>query len=340
MPLFFIFTTMKKLLVAFLFTTSFFCAGAQTTAELKETARAFIRQGDYANAVLVLKRGLQQDPKDIGMAKDLAMSYYYQKDNTRALETIKPVLDNEQADDQAFQIAGNIYKQLDLQKDGEKMYRRGIKKFPDSGPLYNELGELLFAQQDYDAIKQWEKGIQSDPSYSKNYFNAAKYYFLTNDKVWSILYGEIFLNMEPMSSRAPEIKQLLLDSYKKLFTDTDLEANNKDKNNFVKAFLREMNKQTAMVSGGVNTESLTMIRTRFILGWFSNTGAMPFKLFELQQQLLKEGMFEAYNQWLFGSVQNLSVYQNWITTHAVENAAFTDFQRSRLFKIPIGQFYH
>src|SRR5215218_336700 len=116
----------------------------------------------------------------------------------------------------------------------EKVYRKGLKKFPESGPLYNDLGELQWSQQDYDAIKQWEKGIETDPSYSKNYYNAARFYFMSTDKVWSILYGEIFLNMEPMSARAPEIKQLLMDSYKKLFTDTDLEQGSKDKNDFVK----------------------------------------------------------------------------------------------------------
>lgn len=314
---------------------------AQSRGELQETAKAFIRQGDYANAIVVLQRGLLQDPKNIEMSKDLAMSYYYQKDNLKALDVIKPVLDNEQADDQSFQIAGNIYKQLNLLKDCDRMYRKGIKKFPESGPLYNELGELMYAQQDYDAIKQWEKGIQSDPAYSKNYYNAARYYFLTNDKVWSILYGETFINMEPNSNKAPEVKQFLLDSYKKLFTETDLEINNKDKNTFVKAFLHEMNKQATLAGLGISAESLTMIRTRFILSWFNNQQAgLPVKLFELQQQLLKDGLFEAYNQWLFGSVQNLMGYQNWINTHTTENLAFTEFQKGRIFKVPGGQYYH
>ena len=334
---------MKKVCIICLLLTACLApkAEAQSRSELQETAKAFIRQGDYTNAVIVLNRGLQMEPGNIEMSKDLAMSYYYQKDNTRALEVIRPVLDNEQADDQSFQIAGNIYKQLGLLKDCEKMYRKGIKKFPESGPLYNELGELMFTQQDYEAIKQWEKGIQADPSYSKNYYNAAKFYYLSTDKVWSILYGETFLDMEPMSAKAPEMKQLLLDSYKKLFTDADIEAGGKDKSPFVKAFLREMNKQVSLLNGGINPESLTMIRTRFILGWFAGQQQpMPFKLFEFQQQLLKDGMFEAYNQWLFGSVQNLMAYQNWVNSHLSDNTAFTDFQKGRIFKIPGGQYYH
>jgi tetratricopeptide (TPR) repeat protein len=339
---FFIFTGMKKLLISLLLCLPACLFSAQTpkAAQLHENAKAFIRQGDYANAILVLNRALQMEPQSTAMAKDLAMSYYYQKDNIKALETIKPVLDKDDADDQCYQIAGNIYKQLDQQKEAEKLYKKGIKKFPESGPMYNELGELLLAQKDYDAIKQWEKGIEADPSYSRNYYNAAKFYFLTADKVWAVLYAEIFINMEPLSPKAPEVKQLLLDSYKKLYADADLEQGNKDKNDFIKKYLQGMNKQSPVAASGINTETLTMIRARFILEWFSgNEKQYPFRLFDYHRQLLKEGMFEAYNQWLFGPAQNLAAYQNWIGTHSAENTAFTDFQKGRIFKIPAGQYY-
>ena len=90
-----------------------------------------------------------------------------QRDNAKALEVIKPLLDRDDADDQCFQIAGNIYKQLEQPKECDKLYRKGIKKFPDSGALYNELGELLWAQKDFTAIKQWEKGIEVDPVFQR-----------------------------------------------------------------------------------------------------------------------------------------------------------------------------
>lgn len=57
-------------------------------------------------------------------------------------------------------------------------------------------------------------------------------------------------------------------------------------------------------------ESLMMIRTRFILDWMNSSAKKyPHRLFEYQQQLLREGMFEAYHQWLFGSAQNLVSFQ-------------------------------
>ncbi len=333
---------MKKLSIALLgcLFTLVITAQTQTAQQLHETARSFMKQGDFPNAILVLNRAVQQEPKNIPVAKDLAMSYYYNKENAKALETINPVLDREEADDQSFQIAGLIYRQAEMTKDCEKMYKKGLKKFPESGPLYNELGELQWQQQNFEAIKQWEKGIETDPSYSRNYYNAAKYYYLTTDKVWSLLYGEIFINMEPLSSSAPEIKNLLLDGYKKLFSEANLENNNKDKSNFVKAFLKNMNGQSSVAAAGINTETLTMIRTRFILNWFSEAApTFKYRLFAHQQQLLREGLFDAYNQWLFGSAQNLSAFQNWVNNNNNTYNEFLKFQKGRIFKIPTGEYY-
>lgn len=333
---------MKKRLSFFLIISFLvFTCAAQDAKQLHETARTFMLQGDFANAVLVLNRATAMEPKNIELSKDLALNYYFLKDFDKAAVIIKPVLDMDDADDQSFQIAGDIYIALNDTKEAEKIYKKGIKKFPSSGPLYNEYGELLLGQKDYNAIKQWEKGIEVNPGYSKNYFNACKYYYFTTDKVWSIIYGEVFINIEPVGSNSPEVKNILLEGYKKLFADADLEKSNKDRNEFADAFIKTMNKQSAIATNGINAESLTMIRTRFILDWYATyENSFGFRLFEYQRQLLQEGLFDAYNQWIFGAAQNLSSYQSWINTHPAEYAAFSRFQKGRIFKLPEGQYYH
>jgi Tfp pilus assembly protein PilF len=325
------------LLFFFLFLQSAF---AQNAAELHTTAHSFMQQGDYANAIVVLNRATQIEPENIEIIKDLSLSYYMQRDNNKALETIKPALDRADADDQCYQIAGNIYLQLGLVDDCNKLYRAGIKRFPESGSLYNELGVLLWEQKDNSAINQWEKGIETDPNYSKNYYNACKYYNLIQDKVWCILYGEIFVDMDPLNTRTTEIKSILLENYKKLFADTDIAKGNDSKNKFATAFIETMNKQSSVAAAGINAESLTMIRTRFILDWYPDYASkFPFRLFDFHKQLLEGGMFDAYNQWIFGSVQNLTAYQNWTITHSTDYNEFNHFQKGRIFKLPLGQYY-
>lgn len=332
--------TMKKLFLLFTLISAFTLgAGAQETKELQEQAKAYMRTGDYDNAALLLIKALEQSPTDISVSKDLALNYYFQKENNKALETIKPVLERPDVDDQSFQIAGNIYKQLDQMKDAEAMYKKALKKFHKSGPLFNEYGELLSLMQNTSAISQWEKGIEMDPGYSGNYYNAAKHYYFTTDKIWSIIYAEIFINIEPLSARTTEVKSLLLDSYKKLFAD-DVMKNMEGRNNFEQAFLQSMNKADTIAETGINTETLTMIRTRFILDWFERYASkFPFRLFEYHQQLLREGIFPAYNQWIFGATENLMSYQNWTSVNAAEYGEFNNFQKGRIFKMPAGQYY-
>jgi tetratricopeptide (TPR) repeat protein len=326
------------LIAAFLYST---CAMAQDVKLLQETARNFMMQADYPNAILVLNRALAIDANNYNIAKDLTLNYYLSGNFEKAYEIAKPLLDKDDADDQIFQIAGDILLAQTNTKECEKVYKKGLKKFASSGPLYNAYGELLFAQKDYSAIKQWEKGIETDPSYSRNYYNASRYYYFTTDKVWSIIYGEIFANMEPSGKQTPEIKTILFEGYKKLFVETDLTKATTEKNEFVKAYLQIMNKQTMLVSNGITTEALVMIRTRFILDWFNEFAEkFPFRLFEQQRQLIQEGFFDAYNHWIFTATQNLSTYQNWINLNSTIYNDFTRFQKGRIFKIPTGQYYH
>ncbi len=56
---------------------------------MHETAKTFMRSGDFDNAVIVLNRALQKDKKNLEMQKDLVMSYYLKRDYAKALEGSK-----------------------------------------------------------------------------------------------------------------------------------------------------------------------------------------------------------------------------------------------------------
>ena len=328
---------MKKIFLSLFWVVASIAVMAQDTP--LETARSFMRTGDFDNAILVLNNGLKQDPRNTDLKKDLVLAYTYKRDFAKALEIVKPMLEEDNVDEQTYQVAGNVYRALALYKDGEKMFKKALKKYPNSGVLYNEYGELLWDNKDYSAIEQWERGIDVTPSYAGNYYNAASYYYFTKDKVWTLIYGEIFVNMESLTERSTEVKKMLLDTYKqKLFTDID--KKDKKQSEFEKAVAETYDKQSSLTAKGITIESLNMIRTRFILEWYANHASkFPFRLFDYQQQLIREGMFEAYDQWLFGPVDNLSSFDQWTKTNSDAYAKFTTFQKGRVFKMPQGQHY-
>jgi Tfp pilus assembly protein PilF len=336
--------TWWRVCVMTLLTLSFLQVSAQQTAsQMRETAMAFQRQGDYGNAVIVLNRAIEQAPGSMELLTDLAYVYYLQRDFGKAIDIIKPLTEQDDAEIRTYQIAGNIYRAIAEISACERMYRRALKKYPDSGPLNAEYGEMLQARRDgAAAVAQWEKGIQLDPSYPVNYYHAARYYFSNGEMLRSLIYGEIFLNMDTYSGRSAEVKELLLEAYKNFYANpTGPKLSNLRKRTpFEEAFKAALLAQSPVASMGIDVNRLIMIRTRFVLQWFNAAGeTFPHRMIDQQRQLLREGLFEAYNQWLFGAASNAVEYQMWAGTHAEDIAAFSRFQQNRVFRMPAGQYY-
>jgi tetratricopeptide (TPR) repeat protein len=337
---------MKSFLVIGLFVLNFYpvLAQQQDAKTLHATAKEFIKQGDYDNAVLVLNSALKQEPNNLEMLKDFAFVNYLKRDFAKSIEVSKALIERDDADEQSFQLLGLTYKAIAEHKECNKLYKRGLKKFPNSAVLYNDFGELLAMDKDMSgAIEQWEKGIESMPNYSSNYYNAANYYARTGNLFHEILYGELFINLESYTTRTADIKALLLEAYKKLYTSDNFDQAASDKNNsaFAKLFFASAAKSKSIAAEGITTENITAIRILFILNWFheKNQEKFPFRLFDHQQYLLSEGLFDAYNQWIFGAAASPSAYQVWIQTHEKQAADFKQFQQSRVFKIPTQQYY-
>ena len=308
---------------------------------LHETARSFMRQGDYPNALLALDKALTIKPGNVDLLKDKAFVYYLQRDFANSISLGKQITAGPDADVQSFQILGLSYKAIGETKESDKMYKEALKKFPNSGAMYSEYGELLSENNNTDAIKQWEKGIEADPSYSGNYYFACKYYAQKGNIIWGLLYAEIFVNIESFSKRSDEIKNILFGGYKKLFSDPAALNNAKQNGNaFEKAVATNLGKLTVLMNDGVSPEALTALRTRFILNWYNGAGKQfPFHLFENQRILLQEGYFDAYNQWLVGPIADTKQFQVWTEAHPNELKAYQQYQRSVLFKMPAGQYY-
>src|SRR5438128_11960155 len=98
---------MKKYIPLVLFSlltvTSF--SQPEDSKKLYETAKGFMRSGDFDNAIIVLTRALLQDKDNLEMQKDLVMSYYMKRDYEKALEGVKVLVERDDADVVTFQIA-------------------------------------------------------------------------------------------------------------------------------------------------------------------------------------------------------------------------------------------
>jgi len=333
-----------KPILAFLFLLGSFSVSFSQHEDAKSLyakAKDYLKKGDLENANMYLKNALKIEPYSLDMLKDLAYINFLAEDYKGSASICLDLIQRPDADEQVFQILGNDYKATNQYKECAKVYKTGLAKFPESGPLYNEFGELLAMDKNLQgAIEQWEKGIKMDPNYSLNYFNATNYYARYNNLVKELMYGEVFVNLESFTTRTADVKALLLEAYKKLYASPDILALS-DKTEFTTALLEIMNKSKNLTVNGINADIITGIKTRFIIDWFISgyQQKFPFHLFDHQRFLMKEGLFEAYNQWIFGAAANPAAYEIWLNTHDKQAAGYKYYQQNKIYKIPANQFY-
>ncbi len=92
---------MKKVIIcrrAYCYQQPLLLRRTQKAKAALETAKGFVRQGDYPNAILILNRALQKDASNFELQKDLAFAYYLQRDYAHAMGVAKPLADREDAD--------------------------------------------------------------------------------------------------------------------------------------------------------------------------------------------------------------------------------------------------
>jgi tetratricopeptide (TPR) repeat protein len=314
-------------------------AQEQTAKLLQETARTLVQKGDYDNACIVLERAKAQEPDNAELLRDLVFAYYLKRDFAKAIETGRSLIEKPTADQQSYQVLGLAYKAIADYKECGKLYRAGLRKFPNSGVLYNEYGELFALEGDLEeAIVQWEKGIEADANQSGNYYNAAMYYGKIQNWIRSALYGELFLNLESYSARTTDIKAQLFQDWKNLLLPGTITKLTGMKN--ISAFEKQVLTLIDKAREGkteTGTEVLLAVRARFTGIWAKEGRTQyPFQLFDQQNYLQQQGLLDAYNVWLIAPPAELEAWQK---AHPKESNGFTAYQQSRVYKQPAGQYY-
>lgn len=311
---------------------------------MQESARSYLNRGDYANAIMMYSQAIRQAPDEVSLRRDLAYTYLLSGETKKAKEIIDPVVSSEAADEQTYQVASAVENALGNTGKAKRLLNEGLSKFSNSGLLYNSKGNVLGSDgKTKDALEAYNTGIKADPSYPVNYYNAAKLYFQNGDAVWGLIYAEIYVNLDPLSARTVEVKKLMLEGYRKLFSpgkderlpDFKSSPSSEAGRNagFAALYKRVMLQQASAISEGLNTENLIMLRTRFMMAWMKDFSvSYPFTLFSYQDKMLHEGVYDAYNQWLFGAADNSQEFSAWIKLNSKEYNAFEAWRKRNLLQ--------
>jgi len=296
-------------------------------------AKKLMAEGSMNAAARLLKHLHKANPNELEITKDLSIVLHYLKSDQKSWNYMRSVIKDSTADDQCFQIAVNALKVLNRKEDVVAYLRLGLDRFPQSGPLFNEMGNYLASQRSDSALWYWESGIRLDPAYARNYYYAAKYLAVSEDWLKAFLLGTYFLNLENSGEKHIEIKALVADAHKNWIEDL-LKSDGTTQTLPVLHRLDKLARtQKSQLAQGNTTMDLIAFHVRLVFDWFNNNpDSISIKLLDHHRQLLREGHFESYMQWLLGASTNQVVFQRWYALNDRAYHAFKQYLQKHPFK--------
>jgi tetratricopeptide (TPR) repeat protein len=315
----------------------------QQAADKGREAIKLMDNGKIEESLALLEEAQKLDPDKFIYPYEIAYAYYLREDYKTAIKQLNKIKKHKDVQPQLYQLLGNAYDLTGDPKKALSTYDDGLKIFPASGMLYLEKGNVYWLQKEYNkALPFYEKGIEADPTFPSNYYRAAILYCNSDAKIWGVIYGEIFMNLEPGSKRTAEVSKMLFDNYKsqiKFTSDTSVDVNLCSKNITISLdALKDATKFklpfclvytplmtiAAIPEKNITLASLDRIRSSFIDFYFQkeHEKTYPNVLFSFQKKIKDAGHFEAYNHWLF-SRGDADGFEKWMTANTSKWKDFT-----------------
>ena len=182
---------------------------------------------------------------------------------------------------------------------------------------------------------------------------------MTQEEVWGMIYGELFINLERNTKRTAEISKLLVDTYKseiKFTSDTSYTVSFcksmtlsledlKDPARFKLPFgggCYELLLMTSVAGErSIDINSLDNIRTNFIESYFKGDFAKkyPNVLFDYQKKVKEAGHQEAYNHWIlmYGDEDN---FEKWKTANTSKWDSFIAWFKENKLQLDESHRFH
>jgi len=285
--------------------------------QLTMKAIELMDSGQIDESIILLKKAKKLDKGNYLYDYEIALANYKKGKYKNSIKILEKLKKRDDINDFVFQLLGNSYSLTGNKQKAINTYESGLKKFPNSGSLYLERGNIELQKREYDkALYYYEIGIDVAPRFPSNYYWASKILIASGDKTWGLIYGEIFMNLERNSARTVEISKLIYNTYKnniKINNETisvslsnqivSNHININDPLSFRIPFGMLIYEPTLLLSiqeKEINMSSLNNIRTKFIENYYmmEHNKKYPNILFDYNKEIIENGHFEAYNHWI------------------------------------------
>lgn len=290
-----------------------------------------IDNGRIEPARQLLREGIRLYPDVSTFPYELAYIHYQLKEYRQAREILDTLIDKPDATDRFFQLLGNVRDFLGDSKLAIRTYDSGLERFPNSGPLHLERGLMAAMGEDYlGALALWERGIHRAPDFASNYYYVSRVLASSLERGWAMLYGEIFLNIEPASERSGIARSVVYNAWNEaisvasdgkameigkstvnvgLFEKIVVEIDTASSMTMMpfqfyllRCFVMAAMPSIAEGDTSFSIAELHAMRLGIVERWFEDTAAakrIDLEFFDRLRTLRDAGLFEAYDYMLF-----------------------------------------
>ncbi len=188
------------------------------TAQEKSTfdsAIHFMDNGMLDTGIDLMKDLDKIHPNNRYVVYEIVYGYITKQDYDSAYQWAKKLMALNDRDADSFFIAGNAYDFSGHRAEAIKLYEEGLKKFPQSGRLWVEKGNMAYMTKDYDeAARCYEESVERDPRYGAAYYRLAWLFSQTDDPVWAVMYAQMCELEEDKTDRVLEMGRLIYALYR------------------------------------------------------------------------------------------------------------------------------
>ncbi|MCB9234295.1 MAG: hypothetical protein H6581_21740 [Bacteroidia bacterium] len=319
-------------------------APEQLALDFAREGLKYADEGQDEEALKSLRIAAKLDPGKAEYVHYIAQILFGQKKYEEVMTTVFPLIKNSQATSKTYQLYGNSLDMLGATDRAVLVYKEGLRKFDHPGPLYMELGVVEFARENDELARQyWEEGIKKDPQSAGNYYWAAKSYAETPELIRTMVYGELFLNLERSGERTREISRLLYEVYAGSLVGladssvafgcsvhspdslSGYDFRQVKKFDFTQAFTFSWIFRNRLPEQGFSLAEFHQLRKVFLENWFDwFANRIKLDCFQWLRQLMGTEGLEAYHYWLLfdGSPAE---FQDWYSKNQESYDRFEDW---------------
>ncbi len=309
---------MKNVFTVFFLLLGMSISYAQQGSRAATNGQQLMDQMQYAAAAQAYQQAVNEAPRNPAYHYGLALAHYRQKNYTLAVKHGEEVLQLGGYEPDYYRLLGNSYDLSGNYEQGIAILQKGLKVHKYNGDLYFDMGIMAMERSKMaEAIQFFEQGIQAQPPNANNYFLVTKLYAKSNEPIWALIYGEIFMNMERGTERFDEISQLLLDTYTQLIDNRggiaspEIYLQRSQQNPFLEGHKRiyqsliERNREVYFRAATTDKGRdmilvIANLRKNFLDNWQAEFGqTYATSLYNMHRKMKDNGYFDAYNYWLF-----------------------------------------